>query len=218
MSTDSVENKRYKIISLLYIVFICFAIVKINISVLDSNIYTIKTFQKIYNEDQIKIETNKLKILEHMNYIKSNSKSLVFFNISNRLNKSTIIIDDIIKNVNFQFNKNNTSLIEEFNKDKLIENILDNHFGIKKLQSELFNLSNYINNAEYRLNISLDSLVPISDQILNLAGNPESFEDYLFKRKPTAISYLQLERIKFILSHTQLLYQEAALNEINLIY
>lgn len=216
MSTDSVENKRYKIISLLYIVFICFAIVKINISVLDSNIYTIKTFQKVYNEDQIKIEINNLKILEHMNKINTDPKSLVFYNISNRLNESNLLIDEIISNINVQFKNNNTSLIEEFNKDKLIESILDKELGIIKLKTDLFNLSNFINRAEYRINLSLDSLIPINDKILNLFGNPESFDDYLFKRKPTAISYLQLERIKFILIHSQLLYQEAALNEINI--
>jgi hypothetical protein len=216
MSTDSVENKRYKIISLLYIVFICFAIVKINISVLDSNIYTIKTFKKTYDEDQIKIESNNMKIFENINKIKTDAKSLVYYNISNRLSKSILLIDKIIKNINVQFKNNNTSLIEEFNKDKLIEIVLDSDLGIHKLKTDLFSLSNFINSSEYKININIDSLIPINNNILNISGHPESFEDYLFKRKPTAISYLQLERIKFILIHSQLLYQEAALNQIKI--
>ena len=51
MAEGHVDVKRYQIISLLYIVFICFSVINIKISVLDSNIYTIKSFQSLEKEE-----------------------------------------------------------------------------------------------------------------------------------------------------------------------
>ena len=69
---DSVESKRYKIIGLLYLVFICFAIVNIKISVLDSNIYTIKSLQSIYIEDLSKISISNVIIDNNIALLEKN--------------------------------------------------------------------------------------------------------------------------------------------------
>ena len=61
MAEGHVDVKRYQIISLLYIVFICFSVINIKISVLDSNIYTIKSFQSIDKEELKKVNiSNKI--------------------------------------------------------------------------------------------------------------------------------------------------------------
>jgi hypothetical protein len=57
-------------------------------------------------------------------------------------------------------------------------------------------------------------LIPIQKEITTIKGKVEDWEYYLFMHKPTAISYMQLERIKLLITKTQLLYQEAALAEI----
>ena len=56
MAEGQVDVKRYQIISLLYIVFICFSVINIKISVLDSNIYTIKSLQALYKEELKKVD------------------------------------------------------------------------------------------------------------------------------------------------------------------
>jgi hypothetical protein len=212
---DSVDSKRYKIIGLLYLVFICFAIVNIKVSVLDSNIYTIKSLQSVYFEDLRKINISNEIIENNITQLEKNPKASSFLNIRSRLSKSISIIDSVLLLVNDEFIKYNTSLNEEFNQDKLIEEIYTDINAISKIQKDLFSLSKYISKSQYKIDTKLDSLIPIQSIITNMDGNSEDFEDYLFKNKPTAVSYLQLERIKLLLIHNQLLYQEAALLEIN---
>jgi hypothetical protein len=50
--------------------------------------------------------------------------------------------------------------------------------------------------------------------VTTIKGKDEKWDYYLFFHKPSAISYMQLERIKLLITKTQLLYQEAALAEI----
>lgn len=56
MAEGHVDVKRYQIISLLYIVFICFSVINIKLSVLDSNIFTIKSFQSLIVEEVKKVD------------------------------------------------------------------------------------------------------------------------------------------------------------------
>ena len=61
MAEGQVDVKRYQIISLLYIVFICFSVISIKISILDSNIYTIRSLQSLDKEEYKKINiSNKI--------------------------------------------------------------------------------------------------------------------------------------------------------------
>jgi hypothetical protein len=212
---DSVDSKRYKIISLLYLVFICFAIVNIKVSVLDSNIYTIKSLQSVYSEDLRKINISNEIIENNITQLEKNPKASSFLNIRSRLSKSIAIVDSVLFLVNSEFIKNNTSLNEEFNQDKLIEDIYEDINALNKIETDLFSLSKFIAKSKFKVDTKLDSLIPIQSMITNMDGNSEYFKEYLFKNKPTAISYLQLERIKLLLIHNQLLYQEAALLEIN---
>lgn len=212
---DSIDSKRYKIVGLLYLVFICFAIVNIKVSVLDSNLYTIKSLQSIYIEDLRKINISNNVIANNKILLEKNPKSTSYLKISSRLSKSINIVDDVLLNINNEFKKNNTSLNEEFNQEKLISELLRDKNTLIKVRTDLFSLSKFITNSQYKIETSLDSLVPIQVKITNLNGETDDFDDYLFNNKPTAISYLQLERIKLLLIHNQLLYQEAALLEIN---
>ena len=56
MAEAKIDVKRFQIISLLYIVFICFSAINIKITVLDSNIFTIKSLQSIDKEERKKID------------------------------------------------------------------------------------------------------------------------------------------------------------------
>ena len=214
MAEGQVDVKRYQIISLLYIVFICFSVINIKISVLDSNIYTIKSLQALYKEELKKVDISNKIIVDNYDTINKSSKAIAYLNIRTRLNKSTKVVQDVLKHIDDEFLRNKTTLLKQFNSKNLIEEILKSKQGIPVLEKDLFDLSDFIKKSPYKLQTSLDSLIPIKKNITTIKGRIETWEYYLFMHKPTAISYMQLERIKLLITQTQLLYQEAALAEI----
>jgi hypothetical protein len=214
MAEGHVDVKRYQIISLLYIVFICFSVINIKISVLDSNIYTIKSLQSIDKEELKKVDISNKIIEDNINLLNKNSKAVSYLKIRSRLNVSSKVIYEVLKYVDDEFAKNNTTLSKQFNSRNLIEEILKSDKGIPLLEKDLFDLSAFIKNAPFKLQSSLDSLIPIQKVVTTIKGKEEAWDYYLFMHKPSAISYMQLERIKLLITKTQLLYQEAALAEI----
>ena len=214
MAEVYVDVKRYQIISLLYIIFICFSLINIKISVLDSNIYTIRSLQSIDKEEVKKVEISNKIISDNINLINKSPKAVSFLKIRTKLSESYQLTSDIIKNINEEFKNKNTTLIKEFNSKNVIEEFLKSNKGVILLEKNLEDLSSYIKSSPFNLQTSLDSLIPIRKNITTLNGKVETWDYYLFMHKPSAISYMQLERIKLLLIKTQLLYQEAALLEI----
>ena len=214
MAEGHVDVKRYQIISLLYIVFICFSVISIKISILDSNIYTIKSIQSLDKEELKKVVISNKIIDDNIALLNKSPKAAAYLKIRSRLKVSNQVISDVLKHVDDEFAKNNTSLSKQFNSKNLIEEILKSEKGVKVLEKDLFELSDFIKKSPYKIQTSLDSLIPIQANVTTLKGKVETWEYYLFMHKPSAISYMQLERIKLLLTKTQLLYQEAALAEI----
>ena len=214
MAEGQVDVKRYQIISLLYIVFICFSVINIKISVLDSNIYTIKSLQSLDKEELKKVDISNKIIEDNYDTLSKNTKAVSFLKIRTRLNTSSKIVFDVLKHVDDEFVKNNTTLLKQFNGRNLIEEILKSDKGVILLEKDLFELSDFIKKSPYKIQTSLDSLIPIQNIVTTIKGKDEKWDYYLFFHKPSAISYMQLERIKLLITKTQLLYQEAALAEI----
>jgi hypothetical protein len=214
MAEGHVDVKRYQIISLLYIVFICFSVISIKITILDSNIYTIKSLQSIDKEELKKVNISNKIIDDNNGLLINKDKAQAYLKIRSRLKLSREVVESVLKYVDDEFEKNKTSILKEFNSKNLIEEILKSDRGVKLLEKDLFELSDFIKKSPYKLQTSLDSLIPIEKNITTIKGKVEPWEYYLFMHKPTAISYMQLERIKLLITKTQLLYQEAALAEI----
>jgi hypothetical protein len=214
MAEGQVDVKRYQIISLLYIVFICFSVINIKISVLDSNIYTIKSLQSIEKEELKKVDISNKIIADNLEVLNKNAKAASYLKIRTRLTASYTVINNVLKHVDEEFVKNNTTIFKQFNSRNLIEEILKSDKGVKLLEKDLFDLSKFIKNSPHRLQASLDSVIPIQSSITTIKGKQEDWAYYLFYHKPTSIGYMQLERIKLLITKTQLLYQEAALAEI----
>jgi len=214
MADVQVDVKRYQIISLLYIVFICFSVISIKISILDSNIYTIRSLQSLDKEEYKKINISNKIIDDNIALLQKNAKAEAYLKIRTRINASYKVVSEVLKHVDDEFANNKTDILKEFNSKNLIEEILKSDRGIKILEKDLFELSDFIKKSPYKIQTSLDSLIPIQKEITTIKGKVEDWEYYLFMHKPTAISYMQLERIKLLITKTQLLYQEAALAEI----
>ena len=214
MAEGHVDVKRYQIISLLYIVFICFSVISIKISILDSNLYAIRSFQSLDKEEIKKINISNKIIEDNLSVLNKNIKADAYLKIRTRINISYKVVSDVLKHVDEEFAKNKTDILKQFNSKNLIEEILKSEKGVKLLEKDLFELSDFIKKSPYKIQTSLDSLIPIQKEITTIKGKVESWNYYLFMHKPTAIKYMQLERIKLLITKTQLLYQEAALAEI----
>ena len=214
MAEGHVDVKRYQIISLLYIVFICFSVINIKISVLDSNIYTIKSLQALDKEEHKQVDISNKIIEDNYDTLNKSSKAVSYLKIRTRLIASSKVVYEVLKHVDNEFAKNNTTLLKQFNGRNLIEEILKSDKGVKLLEKDLFDLSEFIKKAPFKIQTSLDSLIPIQKVVTTIKGKDEAWDYYLFMHKPSAISYMQLERIKLLITKTQLLYQEAALAEI----
>ena len=214
MAEGQVDVKRYQIISLLYIVFICFSVINIKISVLDSNIYTIKSLQSLDKEELKKVDISNKIIEDNYDTLNKSSKAVSYLKIRTRLIASSKVVYEVLKHVDNEFAKNNTTLLKQFNGRNLIEEILKSDKGVKLLEKDLFDLSEFIKKSPFKIQTSLDSLIPIQKVVTTIKGKDEPWDYYLFMHKPSAISYMQLERIKLLITKTQLLYQEAALAEI----
>ena len=214
MAEGHVDVKRYQIISLLYIVFICFSVINIKISVLDSNIYTIKSLQSLEKEELKKVDISNKIITDNLELINRSPKAVSYLKIRARLTKSYQVVNSVINHVDSEFKKENTDIYKQFNSRNLIEEILKSDKGVKLIDKDLFELSDFIKKAPFKLQASLDEVIPLKRTVTTIKGKEEEWEYYLFMHKPTAISYMQLERIKLLITKTQLLYQEAALAEI----
>ena len=214
MAEGHVDVKRYQIISLLYIVFICFSVINIKMSVLDSNIWTIKSFQTLIVEENKKIDISNSIIADNIDLLNRSEKARSYLKIRTRLAKSYVVVSSVINHVDSEFVARNQTLLKQFNSRNLIEEILKSENGVKQLDKDLFDLSDFIKKSPFKLQASLDSLIPLQKQVTTIKGKVEEWDYYLFFHKPSAISYMQLQRIKLLVSKTQLLYQEAALAEI----
>lgn len=214
MAEGHVDVKRYQIISLLYIVFICFSVINIKISVLDSNIYTIKSFQSLEKEELKKVAISNKIITDNLPIINKSPKAVSYLKIRSRLVKSYDVVNSVIQHVDSEFVKEKTDIFKQFNSRNLVEKILKSEKGVVLLDKDLFELSDFIKKSPFKLESTLDDIIPLKRTVTTIKGKEEDWQYYLFMHKPTAISYMQLERIKLLITKTQLLYQEAALAEI----
>lgn len=183
-------------------------------SVLDSNLYTIKTLVAIQREEVKKIDISNFIILDNLDLLNRSQKAQSYLKIRTRIAKSLVVVDDVIKHVNEEFKKHGDSLESQFNSRNLIEEILEGPKGVILIEEDLFDLMSFIDKAPHKLDNQLPKLIPLKKTITTLKGKETEWKAYMFFHKPAAISFMQLERIKLLIIQTQLIYQEAALNEI----
>jgi hypothetical protein len=170
----------------------------------------------LIKEEEKKVVIGNQVVQDNLDTLNTLPKAQSYLSIRSRLAKSYQVVDGVLKHVDEEFVKNKTTLLKQFNSRTLIEQILASPQGVGLIEKDLFELSAFIKKAPYKLDIktSLDSIVPIMHQVTSIKGKVDEWEYYMFEHKPAAISYMQLERIKLLITKHQLLYQEAALAEI----
>ena len=217
MASETGDKKRNQIIGLLYIVFICFSVISIKVSLLDSNTYVISTLKSLDKEEVKRIVVSDKIISDNLELLEENEKASTYLSIAKRIKVSYKVASDLIEYVNKEFEAANSSMLKQFNSKNLISKILKSDNGVALLEKDLFKLSDFILSQPHHLDTLSNSLVlsiPLVKNITTIKGKTEDWGDYLFLKKPTAISYSQLERVKLLLSKSILFYQEEALEKI----
>ena len=217
MASETGDKKRNQIIGLLYIVFICFSVISIKVSLLDSNTYVISTLKSLDEEEVKRIGVSDKIISDNLKLLEDNEKSSTYLSIAQRIKVSYKVASDLIKYIDTEFEAVNSSMLKQFNSKNLMTKILKSDNGIALLEKDLFELSDFILSQPHHLDTlsnSLVSSIPLIQNITTIKGKTEEWGEYLFLKKPTAISYSQLERVKLLLSKSVLFYHEEALAEI----
>lgn len=208
-----INKNRYRLITLLYVIFVCLSVLNIPATYLDSNFYAIKTveYQEKARVEQVNF-ANRLIAEQKDKLIKDTAK--IYLDIQARIHKSYEYMNTFDLMIQKKLAAQNTSVLKEFNSKKKMEEIFLEDSTIYHLQHELFDLVKYLDSKPLQLDKAIKNFVPISEIIPMQSGKPTEWARYLFLHKPTAISYLQIKRIKLLLLDNENIYQNAALRTI----
>tara|TARA_B110000027_G_C16096855_1_gene291215 strand:- start:512 stop:1771 length:1260 start_codon:yes stop_codon:yes gene_type:complete len=177
----------------------------------------ISTLKSLDEEEVKRIVVSDKIISDNLELLEENEKASTYLSIAKRIKVSYKVASDLIGYVNKEFEAANSSMLKQFNSKNLISKILKSDNGVALLEKDLFELSDFILSQPHHLDTLSNSLVlsiPLVKNITTIKGKTEDWGDYLFLKKPTAISYSQLERVKLLLSKSILFYQEEALEKI----
>ena len=210
----NVNLNRYRLITLLYVIFVCLSVLNIPSSLLDSYSYSIKTleYEIKSTEDQVGF-ANKV-IQDKQMQLSANDSARVFLGMQNRIHSSYEKMKAFDLNLQKYLKDEGTSTEEQFNSRKLTEAYLLKDSGIYRIKDDLVSLVTFLKAQPYQIDQAIVELVPMIDPVIAQSGSLKDWANYLFLHKPTAISYFHIKRIQLILIQNENIYQNAALRTI----
>jgi len=210
----NVNLNRYRLITLLYVIFVCLSVLNIPSSLLDSYSYSIKTleYEIKSTEDQVGF-ANKV-IQDKQMQLSANDSARVFLGMQNRIHSSYEKMKAFDLNLQKYLKDEGTSTKEQFNSRKLTEAYYLKDSGIYRIKDDLVSLVTFLKAQPYQIDQAIVELVPMIDPVIAQSGSLKDWANYLFLHKPTAISYFHIKRIQLILIQNENIYQNAALRTI----
>jgi hypothetical protein len=213
MSTK-INLNRYRLITLLYVVFVCLTVLNIPSSLLDSYHYSIKTIEYQINKTMEQVEFANKVIQDKQIKLSASDSAKVFLDIQNRIHESFIRMREYDQKLQNFLRLKGSDVDREFNTRRFSESFYLQDSGIYRVREDLQELVRYIQSQPYQIDQAIAELVPMRDTIINASGNEKDWANYLFLHKPTAISYFHIKRIQQILLQNEIIYQNAALKTI----
>jgi GldM C-terminal domain len=193
-----INVNRYRLITLLYIVFVCLSVLNVPTSLYQGNLYVIKTFD--HQEGILKtLIAENSRILDGMDGSqrqKWENDQRLLISVAGEY-KTLDSVDRVILN---KLKKEETSVELDFNSRRRIESyLIEDHLleVLRKIAFKKRGLKNDIVNA----------LLPSVNEITLNTGKVMEWDQYLFLHKPLGVSYMQLKRFKVLLLEQQLAYQ-----------
>ena len=215
----AINKNRYRLITLLYVIFVCLSVLNIPATLLDSNYYSIRTLeyeeksrleQVNFANQLISDETEKL----------ANDSAKTYLAIQDRIHKTYEMMDKFDQEIQKKLADQKTDVYQEFNSTRRMEEIFlekegaDKKENIEKVYDELFELVKYLGAQPFQIDSSIKTLVPVKEIILTRTKKEVEWKRYLFLHKPVAVSYFHIKRIKLLLLDVENIYQLAALKTI----
>jgi hypothetical protein len=210
----NINLNRYRLITLLYVIFVCLSVLNIPSSLLDSYHYSIKTL-----EYQIKATTDQVAfankvIQDKQMQLTASDSARVFLGIQNRIHESFERVKKFDQDLNKFLVSKGSDVEKEFNSRRLTEDYYNKDSAIYQVRQDLLELVSFIKKQPYRVDEAIATLIPMLDPIPAANGSEKDWANYLFLHKPTAISYYHVKRIQQILIQNENIYQNAALKTI----
>lgn len=210
----NININRYRLITLLYVIFVCLSVLNIPSSLLDSYFYSIKTL-----DYQIKATLNQVgfanNVIEDKKMqLSANDTAKVLIGMQKRIHRSFQNVQAFDENLQKYLKEAGTNTQDQFNSRKFTEVYYLKDSGIYKIQKDLVDLVTFLKSQPYQVDRAVEELIPMSDPIRAQNDSYKEWASYLFLHKPTAISYFHIKRIQLILIQNEHIYQNAALRTI----
>jgi len=215
----AINKNRYRLITLLYVIFVCLSVLNIPATLLDSNYYSIRTLEYEEKSRQEQVNFANQLISDETEKL-ANDSAKTYLAIQDRIHKTYEMMDKFDQEIQKKLADQKTDVYQEFNSTRRMEEIFlekegaDKKANILKVYDELFELVKFLNAQPLQIDSSIKTLIPVKDIIVTRSKKEVEWARYLFLHKPVAVSYFHIKRIKLLLLDVENVYQLAALKTI----
>ena len=194
-----INVNRYRIITLLYLVFVCLSVISIPKNLLDPTFYTLKTFG--YEEAFLKERINQY------NHIINSSAGLMIKNdtvidlvhAQQRMHAVYEYLDSIDKQISARIINGDSTLQRNLNNTRILDNIFRKDSLIYHIRYKICSVFSDAVVAKYFKTDSLIKTFPLDSSIVIKSGKIFDWEHFFFLHKPLAISFEHFKRMKVLL-------------------
>lgn len=193
---------RYRLVLLLYLVFICLSLLTVPKSLLEGNISVINTLS--YQE---KLLNAQIKPLEEIGEkLEQNSDDVSFNNFTN--SKTNILNTyQFLDSVDIHFleflTQNKTSILGEFSKKGLVNKYFEKDSLVFDMKMRLFDMTEKVIENDSLIGRNLANEIPVQQSIvLSRSSKRIDWHKFYFIDRPTSVAYMHLKRIKLLLLQT----------------
>ena len=208
-----INKNRYRLITLLYVIFVCLSVLNIPATYLDSNSYAIKTLMYQEKARLNAVDFANRLIAEQKDKLQTDTAK-VYLDIQGRIHKAYEFMNKFDETIVKKLAAENTTVMKELASKKKMEEIFMHDSLIYQVQREFMDLVKYLNSKPFQIDQAIKELTPVSELVMMQSGKEVEWARYLFLHKPTAISYFQVKRLKLLLLDNENVYQNAALRTI----
>jgi hypothetical protein len=201
----NINQNRYRIILLLYLVFICLSLLSVPKSLLESNLYMIRTltFQDSILGRQLGYLNDSAKaIMKRTRFQNSRLQNERFLSTQERISGVYAFADSVDRGLLSFFAAANTSIDKEYSKKRMITAYFESDSVLSRLQASLFSLAGFLQTADSALGKQFAQQLPASLQIVSRTKKAYSWQRYFILEKPASVAYMHLKRIKLLMLQT----------------
>lgn len=199
-----INTNRYRLILLLYLVFVCLSLLSVPASLLESNLYVIRTLsyqeqiirKQLYRSEELVKEADTA-MLRGQPAIK------VFVGLQQEIRRSFLFLDSVETTLLDTLRSQGTSIEKEYAKRRKLNSFFEHDSLAFKIETMLFSLADTISRYDTALGAEFKRWLPATKWISTQNGKDIKWVNFFFLNKPASVSYMQFKRIKLLLLQYQ---------------